>query len=105
MKLSEKTLRRIILEELYDVVLEKCIKTAIDRSITHKGSGPEKRSYIQVKTTQLCDDEIQTPEEQAEIRKKRELEKKARRKKAESSRKKWRQEKDRAKQSAIRPDK
>ena len=105
MKLSEKTLRRIILEELYDVVLEKCIKTAIDRSIVHKGSGPQKRSYIQVKTTQLCDDEIQTPDEQAEIRKKQELEKKARQKKAEASRKKWRKEKDRAKQSAIRPDK
>lgn len=105
MKITETALRRIILEELYEVLLEKCITTAIDRSIVHKGSGPQKRSYIQVKTTQLCDDQIQTPDEQAEIRKKRELEKKARQKKAETSRKKWRQEKERAKQSAIRPDK
>ena len=105
MRLSEKTLRRIIIEELQEVLREKCMTTQVDRQIVHKGSGNQKRSYIQVKTTQLCDDAVTTPTEQAAHRAETERKKKELRKKQAQRGKEWRREKEKAKQKAIRPDK
>ena len=105
MKISEEELKSIIIEELEQVLKEKCFINQIDRSIVHKGSGVNRKSYIQVKTVKLCDDNITTPEERADIRKKQEQDKKKKQKEIETARRKWRQEKDKLKYRMARPDK
>ena len=105
MRLSEKALRRIIEEELQEVLKEKCMTTQVDRQIVHKGSGNQKRSYIQVKTTQLCDDAVTTPTEQSQHRAEAERKKKALQKKQEKRAKDWAKEKNKQKEKLTRPDK
>jgi hypothetical protein len=105
MRLSEKALRRIIIEELQEVLREKCMTTQVDRQIVHKGSGNQKRSYIQVKTTQLCDDAVTTPTEQSQQRAETERKKKELKKKQAQRGKEWRREKNKQKEKMIRPDK
>jgi len=86
MKLSEKALRQIIIEEFSTYLAETCRVVNVDRTIKHSGTGKNKRSYIQIKTTKNCEDNIYTPEEaeaaQAEREKEREAIKKRQRSKA-----------------------
>ena len=105
MKLSEKALRRIIQEEFASYLEEGCVRTAIDKSVVHRGSGDLKRSYVQIKTTELCDDDIQTPTEKAAKQSALEKKRKAVHKKQTQRGKEWRKDKDKQKQMLARPDK
>jgi len=105
MIITKERLYNIIREELAEVLEEKCITTQVDKQIVHRGSGNQKRSYIQVKTTSLCDDNITSPTERAAREAETERKNKEIKKKQEQRAKEWRREKEKAKQKAIRPDK
>ena len=104
MRLSDEAIRRIIQEEFQDVLRERCMTTQVDRQIVHKGSGAQKKSYIQVKITKLCDDAVTTPTERAEKDKEIERKKKALQKKQAQRGKEWRRDKDKQKKQLSRPD-
>ena len=105
MRLSDEAIRRIIQEEFQDVLRERCMTTQVDRQIVHKGSGAQKKSYIQVKITKLCDDAVTTPTEQSQQRAETERKKKELKKKQAQRGKEWRREKNKQKEKMIRPDK
>ena len=104
MRLSDEAIRRIIEEEFQEVLREKCLTTGQDKEIVHRGSGNQKRSYKQITTKQLCDDNITTPTEQAAHKAETERKRKALKKKQETRAKAWRKDKDKQKKSLSRPD-
>ena len=94
-----------LLEKFREFLEEGCYTQAVDKSIKHVGSGAQKKSMIQVKTTQLCDDAVSTPQEQAARQKEIERKKAETKKKQATRARQRRKEIEKTKQSAVRPDK
>ena len=84
-------------------LLEACVRTGVDKKVIHRGSGDQKRSYIQVTTTDICDDNFTTPTEQAAKQSAIEKKRKALQKKQAQRGKEWRRDKDRQKKALASP--
>jgi hypothetical protein len=105
MKISKQGLLRIIRDEYQGYLREACVKTGVDKKVVHRGQGDQKRSYIQITTVSLCDDDIQTPTEKAAKKSALKKKQKAAIKKQAQRGKEWAEDKDRQKAALARPDK
>ncbi len=104
MKISKQGLLRIIREEYQGYLREECVRTGVDKKVIHRGQGDQKRSYIQITTVSLCDDDIQTPTEKAAKQSALKKKQKAAIKKQAQRGKEWARDKDRQKKQLASPD-